>query len=193
MVMPPLEQTALMTLEEYIQRYETLGPFEIINGEEIHLSPVVAGHSDSARIIYRAMIVADPDNQHGIAWFESAFVLVEQVRWVKGSRVPDILYFEINRFEAYKIANPDWRSKPFVLVPDLVVEIISETDLYSEVDTKVESYLNDGVGVIWLVDSKQQSVAIRGRGIYQKLTLADTLTGGELIPGFALPVRAIFA
>jgi Uma2 family endonuclease len=193
MVMPPLERTALMTVEDYIRRYESEGPFEILDGEVVDLSPVVSGHSDSARVIYRAMIASDPDETYGVVYFEAAFVVVEKARWVKDSRVPDILYFEVNRFNTYREANPDWRKKPFVLVPDLVVEIISETDRYSEVDAKIDGYLKDGVQMVWLVDSRQQTVTLRSHDHYQKLTQTDTLTGGDIIPHFSLPVRAIFA
>ena len=193
MVMPPLERSALMTVEEYIRRYESKGPFEIVDGEIVELSPVVAGHNFLAYLLWKAMVAADPEERHGISMVESAFILVEKARWVKDSRVPDILYFEINRFNAYREANPDWRKKPFVLVPDLVVEIISETDRYSEVDAKIEGYLKDGVQMVWLVDSRQQTVTLRSRDHYQKLTTTDTLTGGDIIPHFSLPISAIFA
>lgn len=38
-------QTGQMTLDEFIHRYEEEGPFEILHGEIIPVSPVVALHA----------------------------------------------------------------------------------------------------------------------------------------------------
>lgn len=48
--------------------------------------------------------------------------------WVTGSRQPDVMFSTAERINAYKEANPDWKRKPYVLVPDLVVEVMSVND-----------------------------------------------------------------
>jgi Uma2 family endonuclease len=48
---PIAEQERLLSLEEFVRRYETEGPFELIDGGFIPLSPVVAGHGNKARIL----------------------------------------------------------------------------------------------------------------------------------------------
>jgi Uma2 family endonuclease len=76
------------------------------------------------------------------------------------------------------------------MAPDLVIEIISENDHYSEVDAKVDRYLEDGVELV--VDPRQKTVTIRGHDLYKKLRVGDALTGMNVIPGFEMPVAAIF-
>ena len=62
----------------------------------------------------------------------------------------------------------DWQFKPFVIVPDLCVEIVSANDNYQDVDAKVDRYLSDGVKLVWVM--RNQSVAVFSR---------LTLTGGD--------------
>jgi Uma2 family endonuclease len=56
----------------------------------------------------------------------------------------------------------------------------------------VDRYPNDGVEIIWVVDPRQKCVTVRGRDSFRKLHLNDVLTGGDVIPGFEMPVKAIF-
>ena len=46
---------------------------------------------------------------------------------------------------------------------------------------------------VWVVDPKTQTVTVYGADRRAAiLTSADTLTGGELLPGFSTPVAGIF-
>jgi Uma2 family endonuclease len=123
---------------------------------------------------------------------ETAFVLLYDANWVRGSRQPDVLFVRAERLEAYRAETPDHADRPLVLVPDLVVEVISANDNYSEVEEKVDRYLGDGVQLVWVVDPRRQVVTVHGQHTYQKLTVQDALTAGEVIPGFSLPVADIF-
>ena len=93
---------------------------------------------------------------------------------------------------AWQAENPDWGDKPFILVPDLVVEVISPTDNFSDVDAKVELYIEDGVELVLVVDPRQKTITLRGRDLYKKLHINDTLTLGDIMPGFELPLKALF-
>lgn len=192
MIDHPLEQTKLMTIDEYVIMYETEGPFELINGEQIPVNPMVMKHNKSAKKLYDNLITFLAGKSFGEAYFEAAFVLTYQSDWVSGSRVPDILFIRATRLEAYVAAFPNWEDMPLVMIPDLVVEVISQNDRYVDVDAKVDLYLEDGVEIIWVVDPKQKTVTVRGKDYYKKLKTGDMLTGGAVIPGFELAVQAIF-
>src|SRR5258708_19321457 len=136
------EQVEPITLEEFTRQLNQ-APFEWINGERITLSPSVAGPNYIAKIIFRALL---PFEERGIGevFTEAVFVLAEKSNWVKGSRVPDVMFFNAARLATYRREHPDWRNQPYVLVPDFVVEVVSPTDIYSEVNAKVDAYLADG-------------------------------------------------
>lgn len=78
--------------------------------------------------------------------------------------------------------------------PDLAVEVISESEPHTKVLRKTNDYLDHGASQVWHVIPSLRQVhvftpASRAGAI---LTDADALSGGDLLPGFAIPVRAIF-
>jgi Uma2 family endonuclease len=61
---------------------------------------------------------------------------------------------------------------------------------------KLGEYAAAGVKLVWYVDPDAKTVTVypKGRERGKKvLTEADTLDGGKVLPGFALPVKDIFA
>lgn len=188
-----LEQRAgLMTIEEFVRLYDEEGPFELIDGERIILSPPKAGHVVVTRNIFLAVHGFATEHDLGETFSEGPFVEIDIPAWVTGSRVPDVMFYAKERFERYKAENPDWADKPFVLVPDLVVEVISSNDRYTDVSHKVDKYLEDGVKLVWIADQKYRTMTVRTGNEYVTLTEADTLTGGDVLPGFSLKVASIF-
>src|SRR5258708_30482513 len=190
-----VEDVKGMAIDELIRVYDEEGPFELIDGKQRPMSPPVAGHGSAASILFLALGNHVNANGLGIVFLEIPFVLEDVSGWVKGSRVPDIMFYSDVRFNTYQVAVPDWKSKPVILVPYLVVEIISPTDRYSDVQGKIELYLHDGVKVIWVLDPQRSSITIYAQNSKQQITLSaeDSLDGGDIIPGFNIPVADIFA
>jgi Uma2 family endonuclease len=192
MVDQPIERTQLMTIDEYVRLYETEGPFELINGERVPVNPTVSGHGERSRIIHDEFAYYNRQHGMGISYFEQAYVLTYSSDWVKGAREPDVMFYRMERITKYKTDDPEWGDKPFLIVPDLVVEVISRNDRYTDVEAKVELYIEDEVEMILVVDPRQKTVTVRGRDLYKKLHINDTLTLGDIMPGFELPLKAIF-
>ena len=190
-----VEQVKGMTIDEFVRLYDQDGPFEFIEGERHPLSPTIAGHGSAASILFLALGNLEKANGLGRVFIETAFVLEDIPGWVKGSRVPDLMFYRAERLIAYEANMPDWKSKPFVLVPDLAVEIVSHTDRYSDVQDKAELYLLDGVKIVWILDPQRSRITIYSQNRKQQTILSaeDTLDGGEVIPGFKVAVVDIFA
>ena len=192
-------ENAGMPLDEYMRLYDEQ-PFELINGERKFLMVNVAGHGEVAQIIFLALHMFVTAKQLGYTFVEQTFVLSYVSNWVTGSRKPDVMYYSAAHMDAYKQANPDWKSKPYILVPDLVIEVVSPNDNLSELDEKVNQYLVDGVQIVWVLDPQKQRASVNtlvARQPFTKqqthLTPTDILTGSELIPGFEIQVATIFA
>ncbi|MBL8154329.1 MAG: Uma2 family endonuclease [Anaerolineae bacterium] len=79
------------------------------------------------------------------------------------------------------------------VAPALVVEVLSPTDHPEEVQAKVGLYLDAGIGV-WLADPEARSLTVYtpGQGA-RLLRREDTLDGGDILPGFTLPLSKVFA
>jgi len=79
-------------------------------------------------------------------------------------------------------------------IPDLVVEVRSKNDTQPEIDHKVNDYLTAGVRVVWVADPAAGIVtAYRPGQAPQVFGPQDTLTVDDVIPGFRMPVRDVFA
>ena len=84
--------------------------------------------------------------------------------------------------------------------PDLVVEVRSQSTWRYDVGPKRERYERWGVGELWLVDGESRTVRVCRRSSRAAPSFDVELELGEddavrspLLPGFELPVRAIFA
>ncbi len=79
-------------------------------------------------------------------------------------------------------------------VPNLAVEIISESNTKREIERKLKEYFLAGVELVWVVDPYKRTVVVyTSPDEYVTLTEKDTLDGGTVMPGFSLKVRELFA
>ena len=79
------------------------------------------------------------------------------------------------------------------LVPDLVVEIKSQSDRIKLIETKVLKFIELGATVGILIDPDEETVTVyRSTGEPTVLGNGDILTVAELFPGWELPVSELW-
>jgi Uma2 family endonuclease len=185
--------TVGMPLADFIAQYQQQ-PFELIQGKRVVLVPNVSGHQWTARQLFRRLDQFLGTAPLGEVLWETPFVLTDSPTWVTGSRTPDLAFYTASRWASYTAATPDWRSKPTILVPDLVVEVVSPNDLYTEIEAKVDGYLADGVQMVWVIDSQRRKAVIHRADSDQQTTIRETglLDGGDLLPGFTVALKTLF-
>lgn len=179
-----------MPLSEWERRWQD-GPFELIDGEIIEVSPEVLQHMVLIKLFLRELFKLE-DVGLGQAFAEGTFAQLEGSNWVTGSRIPDVMFYLQTRWDKYlaEMANPE--KKPLVLYPDLVVEVVSPNDSYTVLNRKVRIYLADGVQVVWVVDPRTQTIDVwRNDGSQKQLTKTDTLTD-PILPGFSIELAKVF-
>ena len=184
-----------MPLADYLQRYDE-APFEIIDGMVVPMSPTKFGHNYVTRLLFRALDHFVLSDGQWEVFSETPFIKPGQddPNWVEGSLVPDVMLLRSDKLATYTAVTPDWRDKPLPVIPELVVEIVSPTDRYSDVYRKLERYFELGVQIVWLVDPLRKKVTIHRAGQDQQSILGEeaTLTGDDLLPGFSIPVKSLF-
>lgn len=184
-----------MSLAEFQRIWEEEGPFEYIDGVKIHMPSRMFVHGSAANQLAR--LLNEFTGEQGMAFVEQVFVIpgTDSAQWVKGSRIPDVMFYWTHRLEAYKVATPAWREHPLALIPDIAVEVISKNDFFEEVMEKISTYLKDGVRMVWLIQPTAQTISIYLPNTRQITVLSaeDMLTGGDVIPGLALPIYKLFA
>ncbi|MCS7265410.1 MAG: Uma2 family endonuclease [Armatimonadetes bacterium] len=104
-------------------------------------------------------------------------------------RAPDISFVRIERLPEGK------PPKGFLQIPpDLAVEVLGLNETFDDYEEKVSEYLSWGVRLIWLVDPNTQKVmVVRQSGEKQVLKGNDVLSGEDVVPGFKVKVKKIFA
>ncbi len=80
------------------------------------------------------------------------------------------------------------------LAPDLAVEILSYGNTPEEMQRKLKDYFFAGVRLVWLVDPAQRTAEVYTDPDSCRTVREDgSLEGGDVLPGFALPLRQLFA
>jgi Uma2 family endonuclease len=105
---------------------------------------------------------------------------------VSGERyIPDVAF--ISKEKQPEPSHEAYNTTP----PDLAVEVLSPSNDPGDIRIKLFNYLRAGT-VVWLVDPDKKEVEVYASGQAKKLGLDSILDGGDVLPGFTLPVKEIF-
>lgn len=108
----------------------------------------------------------------------------------KSIREPDISYFGWARFPGR--VPPAVNVLPFA--PDLAVEIVSDGNTAAEMERKRQEFFAAGTHAFWVVEPVLRTIEVSTTyAAPQLLREGDTLIGGEVLPGFVLPLTELFA
>jgi Uma2 family endonuclease len=85
----------------------------------------------------------------------------------------------------------------FPLAPDLAVEVISPGKNSNDVLEKVKQYIDAGTHIVWTVFPLDHVVYVWTPSGDDSLNmrvvrLDDALDGGDVLPGFTVPLRKVF-
>jgi Uma2 family endonuclease len=133
--------------------------------------------------------------------FVRAFVMPRNLGLVSGEagmmrifaalvRVPDVAFISWARLPGGKVP-----SDPVpLLAPDLAVEVLSASNTVREMERKRREYFAAGVRLVWMIDIEARTVdAYTAPETWTTLTESALLDGGDVLPGFTLALRELFA
>jgi Uma2 family endonuclease len=136
-----------------------------------------------------------------VAAYLRAFVVPRKLGLVTGAdgmlrlfpglvRIPDVAFAAWDRIPGRCVPAspiPD-------LVPNLAVEVLSESNTEPEMQRKVGEYFRSGVELVWLIDPAERTARVfRSPTDITELSAAGTLDGGAVLPGCSLPLTQLFA
>jgi Uma2 family endonuclease len=114
------------------------------------------------------------------------------MRLLKGLvRAPDVSFFSWDKLPGRVLPSqpsPD-------LFPDLAVEVLSENNTLAEMERKLREYFLAGVRLVWIIDPRKRTADVYTAPDTPAATLDETqaLEGGNVLPGFTLPLAELFA
>ncbi|HUH12030.1 MAG TPA: Uma2 family endonuclease [Longimicrobiales bacterium] len=178
-------EAPLLTIEEYERLPDDGYRDELVRGRLVREPQPGTEHG------WLAVEIAGLLRQHvvehggGIVLVGSGFVLSEVPPTVRG---PDVSFVSVERLPPGPLPAGFLR-----LAPDLAVEIVSPSNTAAGIQEKVFEYLDAGTRLVWVVyPGRREFTLYRSREEIRVLTEGDALTGGDLLPGLAVPLAELF-
>ena len=104
---------------------------------------------------------------------------------------PDASWVSNQRWEALTTSQQQEEFSP--LCPDFVIELRSSSDTLKKLREKMQEYLDNGVRLGWLIDSKTQQVEIYRPGQdVEILKTPNNISGEDVLPGFVLNLNKVW-
>jgi Uma2 family endonuclease len=162
-----------------------IGRLELVKGEIIEHRPTGQLHGYIEALITALLFNFVRQNKLGrVISGETGIYTGRNPDTVRGMDVAFISNKNVSRLEGTGFLD---------VAPELVVEVMSPSDRWTEIQEKLAEYFNIGVQLVWLVDPQLEQIHVyRSLDDAARLTADNDLTAPEILPGFSVPVSEIF-
>jgi Uma2 family endonuclease len=158
--------------------------YELVDGTLVEKG---MGHKEAFVAVELSYLLRTFLEQHDLGYCTGADDLVRVMpQLVRG---PDVSFYP-------------WRSRPekevpqeqiSTKVPELVVEVLSPSNTRKEMQIKLKEYFLGGVKLVWLIyPEKGTAEAYTAPDAKTEIPADGTLDGGDVLPGFRLPLTKLF-
>lgn len=160
---------------------------ELVEGEIVEMSKPSGLHGQITFLLSLKIGNYVVDNKLGIVTAaETGFIVERNADGRDTVRALDIAFLSSAR--APRVL-PD---QLLDIAPDLAVEVISPSNDAADIRLKIRQLLDAGTALVWIVYPDLRIVDVHTRDGSTTLEADDTLSGGEVLPGFEIPAREIF-
>jgi Uma2 family endonuclease len=161
-----------------------IGPAELIEGRIVPMSPT--GDEHAGIEVNIVTILQQFVRSHKLGKVRSGEIGIYTRRNPDTVRGADVLFISNERYAQKQSAGY------LDVAPELVVEIMSPNDRWSNVMQKLSEYFDIGVRLVWIVDPKTASIyAYRSLTEVNAFAAGDILSADDILPGFSVAVEAI--
>lgn len=180
-------QARPMTADELLRLPDDGFRYELVEGELRRMTPTGGEHGEIAgNVAYFLKDHARANDLGRVYAAETGFKLSSDPDTV---RAPDAAFVRKER------ADSMGKVPGYVPgAPDLAVEVVSPGDTYGEVEEKVLEWLDAGSRMVIVLNPRRRTATIyRSRDEIQLLGEGDEIDGADVVPGWKVPVRELFA
>jgi len=171
----------LMTAEELAAMPDDGNRHELVNGELLTMTPSFALHGMIAGLIASSLGHHVSTNRLGHVLVADAGYLLQ--RGPDTVRAPDVSFVRKGRAIEDAFLSG---------APDLAVEVLSSGDRAKQVEAKIGEYLRAGAQMVIVIDPRNETASVHTAGSITRLSIDDALDGGDVVPGWRLPLRDLF-
>ena len=184
---PPVSASPLlMTAEEFAQKYGA-DYAELVEGQVLEQPTPFPKHGHVCNNMAFEVTTVARSGDLGRVMSNDSFV--------KTRSNPDTLRGADLCFYSYeRLPKGDMPDGLLPVVPDMITEVRSPTERWTKVFIKVAEYLEAGVEVVVILDPTTETASVyRPDELQQIFDNGDELVLPDVLPGFAVPVRRLFA
>lgn len=184
----PWAEPVLYTAEDLLSFAGSEWRYELVQGRVVRMPPTNLERSDICGALYLALRAHVDARQLGRVVMPQTGFIVSAPGKPDTVLAPDLAYVRPGRLPGADVTRTFPR-----LTPDLV-EVASPSQHRPEMATKAKLWLSAGVNAVWVVWPEVREVDVWISGVPAPETLASdgSLDGGEVLPGFALPIARLW-
>jgi Uma2 family endonuclease len=179
----------LVTIDDLLALPDDDWQYELVEGRLVRMPPSGIRATSIGCILAAALVAFVRPRRLGVVTGEqggyrlaTATALTPDVGFMQASRLPPSDSPDFDRIASG--------------APDLAVEVASPHQYRPGMRRKAQYYLAAGTQLVWIVWPKRQEIDVWEPGNMQQpvrtLRVADSLDGGDVLPGFTCPVAEVF-
>ena len=166
--------------ERWLSKKKTDYNYEFVNGQAIKKNPMKQNEFRMVDFLVR-LFTKTKAYQEGGNLLPEADTYIDEYR----KRVPDLAYFTADQIKQAAMG--------IKVVPAFVIELLSNSESFSDVETKIQDYYDAGVQVVWYINPRTQRIhnytSLKTVQIYSD---TDLCNAAPALPDFEFEVRELF-
>lgn len=160
---------------------------ELVNGVIVEMSLPNPEHAEILSRLHARVAAYVYENDLGrVAVGDTPFVVERNSEGKDTVRGLDLSFLS-----KYRAPRPLPR-QPMTVMPDLAVEVISPSNEAADIRSKIDQVLRAGASMIWVIYPDLRIVDVHTAIGVTTVNEEGALSGGDVLPGFELPVSDIF-
>jgi Uma2 family endonuclease len=181
-------QLKVMTTEQFWALLPTLDPdkqYELIEGDLVEMAASKKINSFLAMRLGKKVSIFVDDNDLGYVFGADGGYNISPIN----AYIPDVSFISKKRSPEFPTGND--------LMPDVTIEVISDSETSRSINRKSENYLRAGTLQVWNVYPDDKIIEVwrmleDDKMSVQVFTVEMTLTAEDVLPGFKLVLAELF-
>ena len=166
--------------ERWLSKKKTDYNYEFVNGQAIKKNPMKQSELPMVQFLTRLFSTTLAYKNYG-ELIPEADTYIDEYR----KRVPDLAYFTADQIKQAAMG--------IKVVPAFVIELLSDSESFDDVEKKVTDYFDAGVQVVWYINPKTQR--IHNYTSPKTITICadnDICSAAPALSDFGFEVRGLF-
>ncbi len=163
-----------------------MGRAELVEGKICQMAPTAYTHAMLESRVSKLLSLHVDEKQLGYVMVGEGGMYTR--RQPDTVRAADVSFISNERLA--QVSSPTYLD----VIPELIVEVLSPNDRWSEVAKKLDEYFTAGAVQVWIVEPEERLVYLYSAPTQAvRLAVGETISDVLFLPGLAIPVADIFA